>query len=72
MFEIVVIDVDDECVPLPKNPKKVVANVNYKFQNFWGFKMPKVEPIFNEGGLVFAMRCHVCTKIERKEKKIGC
>jgi len=28
MCEIVVIDVDDECVPLPKIPKKVVANVN--------------------------------------------
>ncbi len=27
MFEIVVIDVDDEYVPLPKIPKKVVANV---------------------------------------------
>jgi len=25
MFEIVVIDVDDECVPLPKIPKKVVT-----------------------------------------------
>jgi hypothetical protein len=32
MFEIVVIDVDDEYVPPPKKPKKVVAYVNCKFQ----------------------------------------
>jgi len=31
-------------------------------------KMPWVEPIFNEVGLVSTMRCCVCTKIERKEK----
>jgi len=72
MFEIVVIDVDDECVPLPKIPKKVVVNVNYKFQKIWAMKMSWVEPIFNEVGLVSTMRCHVCTKIERKEKKLGC
>jgi hypothetical protein len=29
-------------------------------------KMPWVELIFNEVGL----RCHVCTRIERKQKKI--
>jgi len=33
-------------------------------------KMLWVEPIFNEGGLVSAMRCCVCTIIERKEKKL--
>jgi len=33
-------------------------------------KMPWVKPIFNEGGPVYAMRCHVCTRIERKEKKL--
>jgi len=32
MFETIVIDVDDECVPLPNKPKKVVADVNHKFQ----------------------------------------
>jgi hypothetical protein len=32
MFETVVINVDDECVPFPKIPRKVVANVNCKFQ----------------------------------------
>jgi hypothetical protein len=70
MFETIVINVDDECVPLPKIPKKVVVNVNYKFQNICGMKMPRVEPIFNGGGLISAMRCHVCTKIERKEKNL--
>jgi hypothetical protein len=32
MLEIIVIDVDNECVPLPKKLEKVVANVNCKFQ----------------------------------------
>jgi hypothetical protein len=32
VLETVVIDVDDECVPFPKKPKKVVADVNCKFQ----------------------------------------
>ncbi len=31
-------------------------------------KMPWVEPIFNEVGLVSTMRCPIYTKIERKEK----
>jgi len=31
-------------------------------------KMPWEEPIFNEIGLIFTMKCHVCTKTERKEK----
>jgi len=67
-FEIVVINVDDECVPLPKIPKKVVVNVNCKFQKIWAMKMPCVKPIFNEVGLVSTMRCRVCIEIERKEK----
>ncbi len=50
--------------PSPKNSKKVVDDVNRKFQKIWDMKMLWVEPIFNEVGL----RCHVCTKIERKEK----
>ncbi len=32
MFEIVVIYVNDECVPLPRKPKKVVAYVHCNFQ----------------------------------------
>jgi hypothetical protein len=68
MFESVVIDVDDECVPFLEIPKKVVVNVNCEFQKIWAMKMPWVEPIFNEFGLVFTMRCCVYTKIERKEK----
>jgi hypothetical protein len=31
MLDTVVINVDDEYVPLFKKPKKVVADVNYKF-----------------------------------------
>jgi hypothetical protein len=31
MLETIVMDVDDECLPFPKKPKKVVVNVNYKF-----------------------------------------
>jgi hypothetical protein len=31
MFETTIIDVDDECVPLPIKPKKVVGDVNHKF-----------------------------------------
>jgi len=31
-------------------------------------KMPWEEPIFNEVGLIFTMKCRVCTKTERKEK----
>jgi len=72
MFETIVIDVDDECVPLPKTPKKVVVNVNCKFQKIWAMKMPWVEPIFKEVGLVYIMRCYVYTKIERKEKNWVC
>jgi hypothetical protein len=32
MFETIVINVNDECVPLPKKPKKVVVDVNHNFQ----------------------------------------
>jgi hypothetical protein len=64
MLEILVINVDNECVPSPKKSKKVVVDVNRKFQKIWAMKMPWVEPIFNEVGL----KCHVCTRIERKEK----
>ncbi len=32
MLKIVVIHVDDESTPTSKKPKKVVTNVNYKFQ----------------------------------------
>ncbi len=30
--------------------------------------MPQAKPISNEVGLVYVVRCHVCTKIEKKEK----
>ncbi len=31
-------------------------------------KMPWLKPIFYEVGLVSNVKCHVCTRIERKEK----
>ncbi len=55
---------------LPKNIRKVVTNVNCKFQEIWVVKMPWVEPIFYEVGLVSTMRCYVCTIIGRKKKKL--
>jgi hypothetical protein len=64
MLEILVINVDNECVPSPRKSKKVVVDVNQKFQKIWFMKMLWVEPIFNEVGL----KCHVCIRIERKEK----
>jgi hypothetical protein len=33
-------------------------------------KIPWAKLIFNELGLVSTMRCHVCTKIEKKEKNL--
>jgi hypothetical protein len=68
MFKIDVINVDDECDPLPKFPKKVVVNINCKFQKIWAMKMPWVEPIFHDIGLVSTMKCYVCTIIEWKGK----
>jgi hypothetical protein len=38
MFDIVVINVDDECVPPFKKPKKVVVDVTYKFWEIWAMK----------------------------------
>jgi hypothetical protein len=32
MLATIVIDVDDECVPPPKKPKKVFVDFNHKFQ----------------------------------------
>jgi hypothetical protein len=32
--------------------------------------MPWAEPIFNEVGLLSIVKCHVCTRIERKEKQL--
>jgi hypothetical protein len=40
MLQIVVIHVDDEFGPTPKKPKKVVIDVNCKFQEIWVIKMP--------------------------------
>jgi len=70
MLETIVINVDDECVPPPKIPKKVVANVNHKFQKIWAVKMPWAKPIFHEVGLVSTLIFCVCTKIESKEKNL--
>jgi hypothetical protein len=71
MLETIVINVDDECAHVPKTHKKVMTNVNCKSQEFWVVKMPWAKLNFNEVGVVSIMRCdNVCTKIERKEKKI--
>jgi hypothetical protein len=72
MFETIVIDVDDECDLLPQKPKKVVVDVNHKFLKIWTMKMVCAKPIFNELGWVYVVKCHVCTKIEKEGKKIGC
>ncbi len=53
---------------LLKNIRKVVTNVSCKFQEIWVVKMPLVEPIFYKVGLVFTMKCYVCTIIEREKK----
>ncbi len=58
--------------PTPKNPKKLVTNVNYKFQEIWAIKMPWLEPIFNEVGVVSIMKCCVCTKIKKEVENFGC
>jgi hypothetical protein len=68
MLEIVVIDLDDEFTPIPKTHKKVVTNVNCKFQEIWVIKVPWAKPIFNEVGVLFIIICHVCTRIEKKKK----
>jgi hypothetical protein len=70
MLETIVIDVDDECVPPPQIPKKVVVNVNHKFQKIWAMKMPWAKPIFHEVGPISTLIFHVCTKIESKEKNL--
>ncbi len=70
MLETITIDVDDEYIPFPRKTRKVVTNVNCKFQEIWVVKMPWAKPIFNEVGLVSTMKCCVCTIIERKEKKL--
>jgi hypothetical protein len=49
--------------------KKTFDNyVNYKPQDVWALKMPWVELIFNEARLVTFVKCHVCSKIEKKNK----
>jgi len=42
--------------------------VNHKFQDVWALKMPWAKPIFNEVGMVTFVKCHVCFKIEKKDK----
>jgi hypothetical protein len=54
---------------LKKWKKKTIDTyVNYKFQDVWALKMPWAEPIFNEVGSVTFLKCHVCSKIEMKNK----
>ncbi len=48
--------------------KKIDIDVNCKFQDVWAFKMPWAQPIFNEVRLVIFIKCHVCSKIEKKNK----
>jgi hypothetical protein len=69
MLEIIIINVHDECGPVPKTHKKVKIDVNYKFQEIWTVKMPWAKLNFNEVGVVSIVRCdNVCTKIERKKE----
>jgi hypothetical protein len=68
MLESIVIDLDDEFTLDPKTHKRVGTNVNCKFQEIWVIKVPWEKPIFNEVGVVFTMVCHVCMRIQRKEK----
>jgi hypothetical protein len=63
MLEIIVINVDDEFSPTPKTHKKVVTDVDHKFQEIQAIKMSRAKPIFNEVGMVFIMKCCVCTGI---------
>jgi hypothetical protein len=44
MLKIVVIDLDDEFTLVPKTHKKVVTNVNCKFQKIWVIKLPWAKP----------------------------
>jgi len=67
LLETTIIDIDDECVPPPKKPEKVVVDLNCKFQEIWVVKMPWVKPIFNEVGLVSIVRCH---ELKGKKKKL--
>ncbi len=54
---------------IPNDEKKTFdINVNHKFQDVWALKMRWVEPIFNEVGLVTSLKCHVYSKIEKKDK----
>jgi hypothetical protein len=68
MLEIIDTCVDHECVPPSKKLEKVVADVNCKFQEIPVVKMPWAKPIYNEVGLISAVKYCVCTIIERKEK----
>jgi hypothetical protein len=68
MLVAIVIDVDDECVPPPKKPKKIFVDFNHKFQELLVMKMPWAKPIFNEVGMVSTMKCGVFTKIEKNRK----
>ncbi len=54
---------------IPKDEKKTSnINVNEKFQKIKALKMQWVEPNFIEARLVTSMKCHVYSKIEKKDK----
>ncbi len=42
--------------------------MNPKFQDDWALKMPWAKPNFNEVGQFTFVKCHVCSKIEKKDK----
>jgi hypothetical protein len=42
--------------------------VSPKFQDDWALKMPWAKSNFNEVGLITFVKCHVCSKIERKTR----
>jgi hypothetical protein len=58
--------------PTPKKPKKLVTDVNCKFKEIWAIKMPWLEPIFNEVGVVSILKCCVYTKIKKEGENSSC
>lgn len=44
------------------------TNVNPKFQDVWALNMPWAKHNFNQIRLITFIKCHVCSKIEKKDK----
>jgi hypothetical protein len=53
---------------IEKNKIFFDTNVSPKFQDDWALKMPWAKCNFNEVGLITFVKCHVCSKIEKKDK----